>query len=311
MVAVGYSKYLRSNRLIRSCGILHPSSAMANIFWSMILIAGCAQAQVAALAAPGENAPPKAAFVDSLTSPRVLRGKVGLVRGLVKRVDPVRDQLVIRVFGGGDVRIGFDPQTPFVSGNARVLLSSIRIGSVVSVDTVNDQGKLFARSVRTDPSSTNAVEFNGQIVRYDAAKSELSLSDPISPEGVSLRVSGATTVVSKGQAATLEALTPGALVRVQFSPIQKAANSIEILAEPGSSFTFQGQVMAVDLRSGLLAISNDSDQSVRELAIDPLDGNTLRQLREGVEVSINAEFDGQRYKVRTLTVMPQHSQSNQ
>jgi hypothetical protein len=59
----------------------------------------------------------------------------------------------------------------------------------------------------------------------------------------------------------------------------------------------------VDLRSRVLALSNDSDQSVRELAIGSLDADSLRLLREGVDVSIQAEFDGERYNARSVSVV--------
>ena len=96
------------------------------------------------------------------------------------------------------------------------------------------------------------------------------------------------------------------LVHVWFSPAQSGGNSVnrvEILAERGNSFAFQGRIVAVDLRSRVLALSNDSDQSVRELAIGSLDADSLRLLREGVDVSIQAEFDGERYNVRSVSVV--------
>ena len=77
---------------------------------------------------------------------------------------------------------------------------------------------------------------------------------------------------------------------------------MEILAERGGSFTFRGRVVAVDLRSHVLSLFNDSDQSVRELAIGSLDTIDLRLLREGADVSVQAEFDGDRYNIRNVTL---------
>jgi hypothetical protein len=96
------------------------------------------------------------------------------------------------------------------------------------------------------------------------------------------------------------------LVRVWFSPAQNAANKVEILAERGNSFTFEGRIIAVDLRSHVLSLSNDTDQSVRELAIGSLDANSLALLREGTDVNIQAEFDGERYNVRTIAAAANH-----
>jgi hypothetical protein len=75
---------------------------------------------------------------------------------------------------------------------------------------------------------------------------------------------------------------------------------VEILAEPGNSFTFEGRVIAVDLRARVLGLSNDTDHSFREIAIGSLDASSLSYLREGAEVNIQAEFDGEHYNARAV-----------
>jgi hypothetical protein len=164
---------------------------------------------------------------------------------------------------------------------------------------VIDNGKLFARAVRM--SGSHAAELEGQVVSYDAAKSQLVLRDNINPEHVSLHVTPSTTVMKQGQPASTQILSAGMLVRVSFSAAQDAADKIEILAEPGRSFTFAGRIVAVDLRSHVLSLWNDSDQSLRDLAFASVDTSTLNLLREGANVSVQAEFDGDRYNVRTIT----------
>ena len=290
-------------------------AAMPRLCLALTLLAGCVQAQTAAAPAAtpvapaatandSDSGPQRSIAIADTSSEPVPGRKVGLVRGVVKRLDPIHDQLLIHSFGGGDLRIAFDGRTQLFSENARTRLTSIPAGSVVSVDTVIDGGKLFARAVRTSPS--NAAELSGQVVDYNAAKFRLTLRDPISPEGISMRISASTTVVNQGQPASLQALSPGMLVRVWFSPAQNAADRVEILAERGNSFTFEGRVIALDLRSHVLSLSNDTDQSVRELAIGALDATSLGLLREGSDVNIQAEFDGERYNVRTVAAVPSH-----
>jgi hypothetical protein len=294
---------------------------MAKFLWAMLLMVGWVQAQVAApgtsSATSASSATPPAtspvtssvghdeggpqqavAFGDDPSPVGRPGSKVGLVRGVVKRLDPIHDQLWIRPFGGGTLRIGFNGQTQFFRENTRTRLTGIPAGSVVSVDTVINDGKLFARTVRTGASQ--GIELSGQVVRYDAAKSRLTLHDPLSAGGVSLRITPSTRVVNRGQPASPQALSPGMLVQVRFSPAQKAVTRVEILAEPGNSFTFEGRIVAVDLRLRVVALSNDSDKSVRELSINSLDNASLQLLREGANVSIQAEFDGDRYNVRTI-----------
>ncbi len=276
-------------------------------------MAGSVQAQSTA---PATSAAPPSITADDTDrrqrpaadglSPAELSGnKVGLVRGVVKRTDPVHDQLVVRVFGGHDIRIAFDPRTQLVSEDTQMRLTSIPAGCIVSVDTVIDNGKLFARSVRTGASGQTAVELNGRVVRFDAGKSRLIMRDPISPENVSLRVTPSTTIVSEGHAASAQSLADGMLVRVQLSAAPDTASNIEILAKRGDSFVFQGRILSLDLRARVVALSNDTDKSVRELAIGSLDSGSLGLLREGSDVNIQAEFDGDRYNIRSVTLVPQ------
>jgi len=251
------------------------------------------------------QAPANPADLPPLTRPGT---KVSLVRGVLKRMDPIHDELLIKVFGDGDVRINFDPRTQLVSsadasGNKAQLIG-IPTGSVLSVDTVIDRGKLFAVTVRTVASV--AAELNGQIVRYDATRSRLTLRDPMSPQSLALRVTPSTVIVNHGQPASPQTLSAGMLVQVWFSPAQKAATKIEILAERGNSFTFQGRVVSVDLRTRSLAISNDTDQNVHEIAIGALDNSSLGLLREGADVTIQAEFDGDRYNARSVALVPKN-----
>ena len=144
---------------------------------------------------------------------------------------------------------------------------------------------------------------NGQVLRYDATRSRLILRDPLSPESVSFRVTANTTVINRGQASSPQALSEGTLVHLWFTPAQNTVTKVEVLAERGNSFTFQGRIVAVDLRSRVVALSNDTDQAVHEISIASLDNSTLSLLRDGTDVSIQAEFDGQRYNARTVSVL--------
>lgn len=241
--------------------------------------------------------------IEGLTADSELRGKTSLIRGVLKRFDPIHDVLLVHAFGGSDVRIAFDPRTEMLHGSTQTQVTGIPAGSIVSVDTVIEGGKLFARSVRV--STSMAGEVSGQVVRYDAAKSRLILRDPGNPENIALGVTPSTTVVNRDQRVSAASLAPGMLVHVKFVPAQSAATDIQILAERGNTFSFAGRVVGVDLRSRTVALSNTSDGTVRELATNSLDPTSLRLLREGADVSIQAEFDGDRYNARAVTVVPQ------
>lgn len=278
---------------------------MPKLLCAMILVASCAafggaQTQTAAPAADKHGPAPGTGAADSPFPVEASGSKVGLVRGVVKQMDPIHDQLLILAFGGGDVRIAFDPRTQLLSENKTTRFTSVPAGSVVSVDTVIEGGKLFALSVRTGPSEM--AELRGQVVRYDAAKSQLTVRDPINPgKTVSLGIAPSTMLVNQGQRVSPQVLSSGTLVHVWFSPGQSAASHVEILAVPGTSFLFEGRIIGVDLRSRSLVLSNNSDHTIRELTLGSLDATSLSLLREGTDVSVQAEFDGDRYNVRSVT----------
>jgi hypothetical protein len=284
---------------IRICGgcIQLP---MPKLLWVIVLGVGCAQAQSATPATSNSTTTQPSVVTDDLPAHKA-EGKVSLARGVLKQLDPIHDELIIEPFGGGHVRIRFDTATKLLPENTALGLTKLPIGSVVSVDTAIQDGKLYAVSVRT--GNYGVAELNGQIERYDPTRSELTLNDRLSPESVLLRVSPTTTVIKDGKPASLQALASGMLVRVSFSA-QHTAREIEILAERGSSFTFRGRIIAVDLRSKTVSLSNDTDQSLRELVFRSLDSNSLNLLREGSRVTVEAEFDGDRYNIRSVAQAP-------
>lgn len=289
---------------------------MQKYLWAILLTAACVQAQSTA---PGssstpssDGSPPKPVVRnDDLFPAAKLDGKVSLVRGVLKRVDPIHDQFVVRPFGGGEIKVGFDGQTKFLSNASTPNASAstpdvlnIPAGSVVSLDVVTEGGRLFAKSVRTGTASP--AEINGQVVSYDPTRSRLTLRDAASMKEFSLRIDPGTSIVNQGHSISPQALSTGMLVRAHFSAKENAASDIEVLAERGSTYTFEGRVIALDLRSRVVSLSNDSDQSLRELAFGSLDPNSLKLLHEGAEVAIQAEFDGDVYNVRSVSAVLQN-----
>jgi hypothetical protein len=278
---------------------------MLKLLWVILLAAGWAGAQSIAPATSGSSANPKSpSAADDLAPAHKSEGKVSLARGVLKQLDPIHDELIIQPFGGGQIRIRFDMATKLLPQNTALDLTKLRAGAILSVDTAIQDGKLYAVSVRT--GNYGVAELSGQIERYDPTRSELTLNDRLSPESISLRVSPTTQVVKDGKPLSLQALESGMLVHVSFSA-QHMAREIEILAEPGSVFTFRGRILAVDLRSKTVSLSNDTDETLRELYFRSLDSNSLDLLREGTRATIEAEFDGEHYNIRSVTPAPQQN----
>jgi hypothetical protein len=80
------------------------------------------------------------------------------------------------------------------------------------------------------------------------------------------------------------------------------AREIAVLAVPGSSFTFAGEVINLDLRTGLLVLASSTDRKTYEIYLDQAPDTVDDNLRQGAHVSVIARFDGNRYVARSVTV---------
>ncbi len=119
--------------------------------------------------------------------PPVPRAKATLIGGTVERLDRVRDQVTVRVFGGGRVNILFDPRTRVYRGGAEATLADLREGERVYLDTILDGDTVFARRIRL--KSQQAVgESQGVVLKYRVDRGEITVRDAISPEPLRVRV---------------------------------------------------------------------------------------------------------------------------
>src|SRR5258708_12038916 len=105
--------------------LLRSTIFTSTILTSSILIGGCALSQAAPQAAsitPDNGSTSQNQTSQNqgsgpgLTPAELPRGKTSLVRGVLKRLDPVHDQLLIHAFGGGDGRVALAPRTQMLSG---------------------------------------------------------------------------------------------------------------------------------------------------------------------------------------------------
>jgi hypothetical protein len=243
---------------------------------------------------------------DLLAMPR---GKSTVIGGMISGVDPVRDQLTLKVFGGGrPMRILFDERTQVYRDGVKTSLGDLRANDHASVETMLDGTTVFARSIHMLSRSPEG-ECQGQVVSYEAGTGELTVSESLSPELIKLRVPAGTAIVREGQAASAPGssgasdLVKGTLISATFSSDNKGqgiANKIAILATPGSEVSFTGTVTFLDLRSNQFAVA-DNDQSYK-IAFDPAAFPATRNLHEGMNVKVTAEFDGTRYVARAITI---------
>ncbi len=233
--------------------------------------------------------------------PALPRAKVSLIGGTVYKLDRIRDQFTIQVFGGGKMKIYFDPRTHIYKDGGEASVADLRRGDRVSIDTILDGSTVFARTIRL--KGVAGGEGQGIVVSYREDKRELQIRDALSPVPMKLHLTNKTRVVDHGQPASTSALMRGALVSVTFGSTKDGravADEVSVLATPGASFTFVGQISALDLSTGLLVLTSATDGKTYEIYLDKsLSGDNLRQ---AAQVTVNTRFDGSRYVAQNFTV---------
>jgi hypothetical protein len=235
--------------------------------------------------------------------PPVPRAKAALIGGTVERLDRVRDQVTVRVFGGGRMKILFDPRTRVYRGKEEATIADLHEGERVYLDTILDGDAVFARSIRL--KTVQAVgESQGVVLKYRSDRDELTIRDAISPIPVRVRLSSSTRFLQGDRAVAASTLSEGCLVSVKFGSEGNGhdiAREISILALPGTRYTFAGQVVHLDLRTGLLVINSSTDHKTYEVYLDPT-VSPDENLHVGSGVTVVTNFEGSRYVARGLTI---------
>lgn len=234
--------------------------------------------------------------------PSLPPAKATLVGGTVEKLDRVQDRVTLDVFGGGKMKIVFDPRTRIYRDGAPASATDLRPGDRIYVDTILDGDTIFARNIHMK-SAAPTGESQGVIVAY--RRGELTMRDQLSPHSVKVRLSPSTRIIKGDKTSSASDLVPGTLIAVKFGSQQDGrdlANEVSVLAVPGSSFTFAGEVIHLDLRTGLLVLTSSTDHKTYEIYLEQRAGPVDDNLRQGAQVSVIARFEGDRYVARNVTV---------
>lgn len=288
----------------------------------MTLLSGLACAQVSSSMAPvnpvanigteGSMSAAQAQDVDITIDPNSLlpnvpampKGKATLIGGTISSLDRVRDQLVILPFGGKEMKILFDGRTQIWHNGTKATSLDIKPGEKAYVDTVLDGTSIFAKNIRV-VSKAAFGESRGQIVDFDRSRSEMTLNDGLTPQSIKVRIIPGTKVINDGRETSTNLLRPGTLVAIEFSPAGDgviAAQKISILAQPGTSFTFVGKVIYLDMHKGVLSLVDPRDKKNYEVNFNPSTVHINGDLQLDSEVTVNAAFDGTRYATSAIMV---------
>jgi len=269
-------------------------------------VAGSPEASKASFPANRVDVPiENVAFLPDL--PALPQVKTTVIGGKINKLDRVREELTLQVFGGGRAKILFDGRTHiYFDGMNAGHRRDLRNGQRVHLDTVLDGTKVFAKNIYVLTSTNGSTgESYGQVQRYNAGVRELTLNDSLSATTLKLRLVPSTTVHHKDQPISAEAIRPGSLVSVTFDAEgdgRAVAREISVLAEPGDVFEFTGRVTHLDLRAGLVVVEDLLEHKSYEINFAASLVPAGNGFQAGASVTVSIGFDGTRYMARTLTV---------
>jgi hypothetical protein len=279
-------------------------------FFTGMLLASMAMAQ-ASLAAPGSSQNgdfqpvpmSPTGVVERTALPPAPRGRSTVEGGTIRSVDPVRDQLILKVYGTKPMKILFDERTQVYRDGVKASLSDLHARDHASVETVLDGTQIFALSIHM-LSQAPEGECQGQVQRYDSGTGLLTLTAALSGQPITLHVPAGTSVVGVGQVkislsgSGLQDLVKGTLVSVKFDSSNNGrgiARQISILATPGSSFVFTGNVVSLDLSAKRLVLLDPKDGQTYSIIFDRNRFPMSQDLHVGTHVTVTTNFDGSHY----------------
>jgi Domain of unknown function (DUF5666) len=236
--------------------------------------------------------------------PKLRPTKASLIGGTVEKLDRLRDQLTVQIFGGGKMKIAFDPRTRILNNAGGVAtVSDLHRGDRVYIDTILNNGVVFAKNIRLR-SGGMAGESQGIVLGYSPDNGELEVRDMLSPTPLKVRVTPQTRLIDGDHSANASELAPGNLVAIKFGAQRggDVAEEVKVLAVQGADFMFGGTVTALDLRLGILVLTSSTDHKSYEIALDPSLIPADDSLHPGVDVTVVSRFDGNKYQAKTVTV---------
>jgi hypothetical protein len=276
----------------------------------------CALLAVPTIGAQSEHPKDQNAAVETVSTsggllalPPVPGGTTTVVGGAIRDLDLVRDQFSLSLDGKRAMKILFDERTQVYRDGVKIPLRDLRPEGHASVQTTLDGSNVFAVSIHI-LSKTPEGECRGRVLKYNPQNGELEVSTALSPEPVRLFVPADASIKRDGQPSFTSRssgrndLVAGALVVATFRQgpgNRDVASQITILAIPGTSFLFAGNISYLDLSIGLLNVVDPRDGRSYEIhftsARIPADG----PLHLGESVSVKAYYDGTQYQAAEIT----------
>lgn len=229
--------------------------------------------------------------------------------GAIRKIDPVRDQFMLDIYGQRPMKVLFDERTQLYRDGVKIPVHDLGPADHASVQTALDGTRIFAMSVHI-LSSIPQGQYRGRVLRFDDSTGELRLDAYPSSQPFVVRVPADVPIVREGQSAfTKEGgsrgdLRPGALVHVTFKSGVGSigvASQVQVLAVPGASFIFSGNIATLDVGTGSLTLTDPRDQKSYRISFTPSAFPLVQNLHIGQHVRVTADFNGSSYLATDIT----------
>ena len=238
------------------------------------------------------------------------RGKSTILGGEIRSIDPVRDELKLKIYGQRPMKILFDERSQIYRDGKRIPLRDLGPADHASVQTLLDGTDVYALSIHILSQSPEG-EYQGRVVDYNSNTNELTMSSVLFHEPLKLIVRSGTPVARVGQDSYTSGqrgaadLVPGALISVTFRSDKQGGgvvDQISVMATPGSAFVFTGDVSSLDMHAGMLTLVDPRDEKGYEVSFSSSLLPASQNLHPGDHVVIDADFDGKRYAASAITI---------
>ena len=282
----------------------------------LLALGACMNAQSQTAAAPSNSEEPAkpssttaapATHDPLLDLPPLPKNKVSLIGGTVAKLDTIQNQVTVQTFGGKQkMRLGFDVRTRFYRDGQASNQRELKPGQRVYVDTQLEGTRIFAKTIWIETQAP-VGDARGQVMSYDSGTGTLTLRDELSSQPTKFHVDASAVVHQDKETRSVADLKPGSLISLTFGsqgPEHGTVREINVLAQPGASFSFFGKVTFLDLSRRIIAIANQPDSKTYDIYLEALPSSVLRDVRQGSEVGISAVFDGSHYVARSIELAP-------
>ncbi|HEX5432032.1 MAG TPA: hypothetical protein VFW83_08705 [Bryobacteraceae bacterium] len=254
--------------------------------------------------------PAAAASFDLPPMPAFPTGETTILGGAIRNVDPVLDRFTLDIYGERPMTIEFDERTKVFRDGVSMPLGKLGPADHASIQTALDGTHVLAESIHI-LSRAPRGELQGVVRSYDRQSGKLEVDSDLSPNSLKFFLPVNTPIARVGQPEFTSVhsgatdLRRGSLIAISFAPDlhgRAVVQHITVMAVPGSSFLFGGNVSFLDLASGSLVLVDSRDGKSYRIYFDFSRFPSASKLHVGDNVTVDANYEGTRYVATTITV---------